>query len=96
MAVQNKFNKYANDKIVREKCEQIVLACSIDTALKGGADKVLCRRAEVSAVRATAGDGQAAISGKLNVKAVYIDSEGALDSVDYVSDFSNACFELFQ
>lgn len=88
MAVQNKFNKYANDKIVREKCEQIVLACSIDTALKGGADKVLCRRAEVSAVRATAGDGQAAISGKLNVKAVYIDSEGALDSVDYVSDFS--------
>lgn len=88
MAVQNKFNKYANDKIVREKCEQIVLACSIDTALKGGADKVLCRRAQVSALRATAADGQAAISGKLNVKAVYIDSEGALDSVDYVSDFS--------
>lgn len=88
MTVQTKFNMYQNDRPVTEKSEQIILACSIDTALKGGADKVLCRRASVNSVRATAGDGQVSISGKLNVKAVYVTSEGELDSIDYVSDFS--------
>ena len=41
MTVQTKFNKYENDSLVTEKCEQIVLACTIDTSLKGGADKVI-------------------------------------------------------
>lgn len=88
MTVQTKFNKYENDRIVCEKCEQTVLACSIDAAMKGGADKVLSARADVGALRATASGGQAAISGKLNVKAVYLTPEGELDSIDYLSDFS--------
>ncbi len=88
MTVQTKFNMYQNDRPVTEKSEQIVLSCSIDTAMKGGAEKVLCRRATVNSVRATAGDGQASVSGKLNLKAVYVTPEGELDSIDYVSDFS--------
>ena len=88
MAVQTKFNKYENDRLVTQKCEQTVLACSIDTALKGGADKVLCKRATVSGLHASATDGQATISGKLNVKAVYLTTEGELESADYLSDFS--------
>ena len=88
MTVQTKFNKYENDSLVTEKCEQIVLACTIDTSLKGGADKVLCCRASVSGIRVVASDAQAAVSGKLNVKAIYITPEGEPDSIDYVSDFS--------
>lgn len=88
MTVQNKFNKYENDSLITEKCEQTVLACSIDAAIKGGADKVLTAWADVGGLRAVASDGQAAISGKLNVKAIYLTSEGELDSIDYLSDFS--------
>lgn len=88
MTVQTTFNKYANDVIKAEKCEQTVLACSIDTAMKGGVDKILCARAQISSLKVTPSDGQAEISGKLNVKALYLNSEGALESADYISDFS--------
>lgn len=90
MTVQTKFCKFQNDVPVKEKCEQIILACTIDAAMKGGADKVLSARASVSGLNATATDGQATVSGKLNVKAIYLTPEGEIDSVDYVSDFTKA------
>lgn len=88
MTVQTTFNKYENDSLVAEKSEQTVLACTIDTAMKGGADKILSAKATVSSLKAVSADGQATVSGKLNVKAIYITPEGALESVDYISDFS--------
>lgn len=88
MTVQTTFNKYANDVIKTEKCEQTVLACSIDTAMKGGADKILCARARISSLKIMPSDGSAEISGKLNVKALYLNSEGVPESADYISDFS--------
>lgn len=88
MTVQTKFSKLENDTPVTEKCEQIILACTIDAAMKGGADKILSARACVSSLRATATDGQATVSGKLNVKAIFLNREGETDSVDYVSDFT--------
>lgn len=88
MTVKTVFNKYANDVVKTEKCEQTVLACSIDTAMKGGVDKILSARAQVSSLKVVPAEGQAAISGKLNVKAIYLNSEGQLESADYISDFS--------
>ncbi len=88
MTVQTTFNKFSNDVIKAQKCEQTVLACSIDTAMKGGVDKILCARAQISSLRIVPSDGSAEISGKLNVKALYLNAEGAPESADYISDFS--------
>ncbi len=88
MTVQTRFSKYVNESLTAEKCEQSVLACTIDTSSKGGADRILSAGAQVSSLKAVAADGQVTVSGKLNVKAVYLTPEGTPDSVDYVSDFS--------
>ena len=57
MTVQTRFSKYVNESLTAEKCEQSVLACTIDTSSKGGADRILSAGAQVSSLKAVAADG---------------------------------------
>lgn len=73
------------DRIRILESGQFVLECNINAEAE--VRKLLCVRCDVYDVRAVAAAKQIAAAGKVGVKVVY-ETEGGVDSADYVTDFS--------
>lgn len=73
---------------VNEKySDEILVETSVDTAERGGAQKVLSLEAEAKATSVELMEGEAEVSGKVNYRLLYLDRQSRLCGLDYFKDF---------
>ena len=73
---------------VNEKyAQEVLVETTVETAERGGAEKVLSLEAEVKPTSAELLAGEAEIGGKVNYRVLYLDKQGRLCGLDYFKDF---------
>ena len=73
---------------VNEKySDEILVETSVDTAERGGADRVISLEAEAKAASVELLEGEAEVSGKVNYRLLYLDRQARLCGLDYFKDF---------
>ena len=67
--------------------KQILLGCNMDTSSKGGVSKVFFVKSNAQITKVVPMTGQVKISGYVNIKVVYLNTEKRCESFDYITDF---------
>lgn len=88
MAINTVFKSVSSDYERNLEGKQIVMQCNFDTTSKGGVTKVCALSSDAQITKVQALSKQIKISGRVSLKLIYLDSEGKLNSFDYISDFS--------
>lgn len=67
--------------------KQILLGCNMDTSSKGGVSKVFFVKSSAQITKVVPMTGQVKISGFVNIKVVYLNTDKQCESFDYITDF---------
>lgn len=89
MAVNTTFRtvKFAYECALDPK--QIVLQCNLDTSAKGGVSRVCFCAADAKVTATQAMSKMVHVSGNASIKLMYLDAQGEIRSMDYLSDFAD-------
>ncbi|MEG1613506.1 MAG: DUF3794 domain-containing protein [Clostridia bacterium] len=82
------FNDIKSDCIKKLLSQEVAVETFISDAESGGASKVLSVLADGKLMSLEQMSDEARVSGRVNFKIVYLDSEGALKGLDYFADFT--------
>lgn len=88
MAIEHKFETIRFDGEIDFGQVQSTVECNIDTSAKGGAAKLLSVSGRSEIIGADVTEGEAMLKGRLNLKVICLNIEGALQSYDYFSDYN--------